>query len=125
MTAHNWRMGWPDNVCLDCGEKDPYEVCTTTNPNCQCILEPRGDCTVQPTLCRGVVKGLAQDEEFLAYVQIHAETPRALFSREQIVRLAELAGEPIADDLPEWAALRNPLAQKLVDAARKRLKEMA
>lgn len=34
---------------------------------------------------------LESDEEFIRYVSLHSQTPRALFSREHCVRLAKLA----------------------------------
>lgn len=33
---HRWRLSWPGNVCLDCGDGDPFEACVAT-PDCVCI----------------------------------------------------------------------------------------
>jgi hypothetical protein len=47
------------------------------------------------------------DAEFLAYVEAHAETPRALFTPEQVERLYQLAGLTVT-----WEGERGPLAIK-------------
>lgn len=47
------------------------------------------------------------DEEFIAYVRVHSETPRALFLPEQVERLYRLAGLEV-----KWAGARGPLAIK-------------
>lgn len=38
------------------------------------------------------VHGFEDDEELIRYCEIHCETERALFSREQVNRMMELAG---------------------------------
>lgn len=48
------------------------------------------------------------DEEFIAYVLAHSETPRALFLPKQVERLYRLAGLEV-----KWAGARGPLAIRL------------
>lgn len=63
------------------------------------------------------------DEEFLSYVSIHSETPRALFSADMVERLYELAGQECVWDGPRPAffPVHAPLANNLVQAARNRM----
>lgn len=67
------------------------------------------------------------DEDFLGYCDIHCETPRALFSREHIERLAKLAGgewvwrNPHA--VPTFYALHAAEAKPLIKKARERLRD--
>lgn len=60
------------------------------------------------------------DDFFLGYVEIHSETDRALFSREHVRRLHELAGVPVPD-VPPFAAMHADYAKPLVTKARQRL----
>lgn len=67
------------------------------------------------------------DMEFLGYCEIHCTTPRALFSRAQIDRLLNLAGDrrPIAWDgtYPQWIPLREDVVHPMVESARELLFE--
>lgn len=67
------------------------------------------------------------DDAFLRYVSIHAETPRALFSKEHTIRLLRLAGEDtIAADVEHgdrrFYALHSDQADPLIATARSRIK---
>lgn len=49
-------------------------------------------------------------KEFLGYVEIHSETPRALFSKEQVAQMLEYAGhsdeaESIFKDKKNWYSI--------------------
>jgi hypothetical protein len=65
------------------------------------------------------------DEEFLSYVSIHSETPRALFSANMVERLYEMAGlECIwGGPRPAFFPVHAPLANNLVQEAHKRIRE--
>lgn len=58
------------------------------------------------------------DVEFLAYCEAHCRTERALFSREQVLRIFALAGQRLNGHLlPEWIAVRPAIMDPLVQAA--------
>lgn len=70
------------------------------------------------------------DAEFLGYVDLHCRTERALFAREHVDRLYQLAGlPPIRWECrqhgwfapPSFVAVRPSVANPLIEAARKRL----
>lgn len=65
------------------------------------------------------------DEELIGYAEIHSDTPRALFHRRHIERLAKLAGTEVKGALPEFVAWHYIDAKPYLDAARKNLKEKA
>ena len=68
---HRWKLSWPGNICLDCGEDDPFEKCVMTS-GCVCTERaavhqdagagvqafPLPNCKVQLTPCPA--KALAQ-----------------------------------------------------------------
>lgn len=67
------------------------------------------------------VRGFQNDSEFLGYCSIHCDTPRALFSGEQIKQAHILAGLPAPDiGADEWYSMHEEM-QALVEAAQKRL----
>lgn len=47
------------------------------------------------------------DEEFLLYVETHSKTERALFQRENVIRLIELAGGIIPDEMPTFVEMHD------------------
>lgn len=59
------------------------------------------------------------DEDFLTYCYIHSETPRALFSANQIVRLCELAKTKVPE-IPDstWHSVHSHVVHPLVQRAR-------
>ena len=63
------------------------------------------------------------DEQFLGYCDIHCETPRALFSYEDCVRLYRLAGHDVADPTTQgFHAMHEEEAKPLIAKARERLR---
>lgn len=69
---------------------------------------------------------LKDPEKFLGYVELHAQTPRALFHLDHVNRLLEMAGEDtvtVPEDGPEdvFIVLRPEMADPYVKAARARL----
>jgi hypothetical protein len=60
------------------------------------------------------------DEDLLGYFEIHSRTERALFHRGHVVRLLELAGREVPQDLPEWIGVHIDMADPLVKEARAR-----
>jgi hypothetical protein len=62
------------------------------------------------------------DEDLLGYFEIHARTERALFHRDHVARLLELAGRESQPDMPEWITARIDAVEPLVKEARKRMK---
>ena len=60
------------------------------------------------------------DDDLLGYFEIHARTERALFHRGHVVRLLELAGHEVPEDIPEWISVRIDVAEPLVKEARAR-----
>ncbi len=72
-----------------------------------------------------------KEDEFLGYVELHSETPRALFSKSQVAQMLELAGYPVGAegvmaDMQEWYSLdmsdlvmiaRNKKQMKVVHSA--------
>lgn len=61
---------------------------------------------------------LALDEDFLAYMEGHSQTPRALFSRKQVNRLLTMAGEE-PDEWREWVAWHYWDMKPTLEAAKK------
>ncbi len=62
------------------------------------------------------------DEDLLGYFEIHSRTERALFHRDQVARLLELAGEPTEPNrMHEWLAVHSETADPLVKRARANL----
>lgn len=59
------------------------------------------------------------DEQFLGYCYIHSETPRALFSAEQIIRLCKLAKTKVPE-IPDstWHSVHARVVHPLVQRAR-------
>lgn len=67
---------------------------------------------------------LESNEDFLSYVWLHSTTPRALFSREHIIRLCELAGtDRHIVAFGNWFSFHANEAHPLVEEARKRLQD--
>lgn len=68
------------------------------------------------------------DEEFLGYVDIHCRTERHLFSMEHVRRLLELASvegvQCESSSVPGFVGLSECVAMPLVQAAKKRMKEL-
>jgi hypothetical protein len=62
------------------------------------------------------------DEDLLGYFEIHSRTERAMFHRDQIVRLFELAGRDAPADLIEWMSARYDVVDPLVKEARTKMK---
>lgn len=60
------------------------------------------------------------DEEFLRYVEAHAQTPRHLFTRAHIERLLRLSGFRALTVHPAFMALDRHTAEAMVAAARAR-----
>jgi hypothetical protein len=59
------------------------------------------------------------DDDFLSYVYTHSTTPRALFSREHVMRLAKLAdAEAEIPTFQGWVTLKDDVAHPLVLRAR-------
>ena len=74
------------------------------------------------------LSGFATDDELIGYCEEHCETPRALFHKNQIAKMIELAGEPkgfssskefFESDI-EWQSVHEPM-KELVKLARERL----
>jgi len=70
------------------------------------------------------------DDFFLSYVTLHADTPRALFSKDHVVRLLKLAGRgALASDVErgsrKFYSLPSDEAGPLVKAARARIEHAA
>ncbi len=63
------------------------------------------------------------DEEFLRYCALHAQTPRALFHRDMVVRLYKLAGTRMLVTIPEFVAMHSDLVDPLVEKARARMNQ--
>jgi hypothetical protein len=63
------------------------------------------------------------NDDFLGYFELHSRTDRALFHRDQIVRLFELAGRDAPADLIEWMSVHHEVSDPLVKEARARTKE--
>lgn len=67
------------------------------------------------------------DEEFIRYCEDHCRTPRALFAREHIERMAKLSGDKqiilTAEFLPGWIAAHPDSMMPLVEKARARLRD--
>lgn len=61
------------------------------------------------------------DRELIEYAKYHSQTPRALFSGDQVNRILELAGmEP--DEFRGWVSWRYKYAKPVIDAARGNIK---
>ena len=75
------------------------------------------------------LSGFTIDEELIGYCEEHCETPRALFHKNQIAKMLELAGEPEGHSSSkefyeadvEWQSVHEPM-KELVKLARARLK---
>jgi hypothetical protein len=63
------------------------------------------------------------EDEFLRYVELHAESERALFHRDHVAHLHELAGQSCPPCLPEYVAMHEDYAEPLVAKARERLRD--
>jgi hypothetical protein len=61
------------------------------------------------------------DTEFLAYCSLHCRTEAALFMRDDVVRIYELAGYPMRGDLPAEMVVRPAIMNELVETAQARL----
>ncbi len=61
------------------------------------------------------------DEDLLGYFEIHSRTERALFHRDQVLRLCELAGREVPVKLPEWITVKFYEADPIVREARERM----
>lgn len=61
------------------------------------------------------------DDEVLDYCFHHSRTERALFHRDHIARLYELAGHKLSGALPEWIVVRPAIIDPLVKTARAKL----
>lgn len=62
------------------------------------------------------------DAELLDYCAAHCRTERALFHRDQVRRVCEMAGHPMSGGaLPEWVVVRPAIMDTLVESARARL----
>lgn len=62
------------------------------------------------------------DERFLSYMKTHCRTERALFSRYQVARLADLAKAPLLWQVDaEWASLGPDYIDPLVEDAQRYL----
>ena len=61
---------------------------------------------------------MMNDEQFLGYFSLHSRTERALFHRDDINRLMRLVGNEELTELPEWVAVRNEIADPLIERAR-------
>ena len=62
------------------------------------------------------------DHVFIDYCDVHCRTERALFHRIDVVRIYQLAGQPLSGAyLPEWIAVRPGIMAPLVEAARRKL----
>jgi Multiubiquitin len=59
------------------------------------------------------------DEELIGYCDLHSRTDRALFHRDHVRRMFELAGEPVPE-IPEWVSVPAWDMEPLVKAARAR-----
>jgi len=59
------------------------------------------------------------DEQLIDYCDLHSETERALFSRQHINRMLELAGEEPVGNLPDFVS-SHEIMKSLVALARKR-----
>lgn len=68
---------------------------------------------------------LDEDTNFLSYVGLHSETERALFSREQVLRLLKLANVAKGEysiPMGNFLAVHYDVAKPLVERARRQLK---
>ena len=64
-----------------------------------------------------------EEDELLSYAEIHSRTPRALFSRDHVVRLFQMAGLDPPTGLPAFVRFSKPkVAPILAQAARERRK---
>ena len=66
-----------------------------------------------------------EDKNFLGYVDLHSETERALFSREQVLRLLKLANVAKGEyTLPmgSFISVNADVAKPLIERARRQLK---
>ena len=68
-------------------------------------------------------KSFRDDKEFLKYILLHSQNPRALFSTEQVGHLYELAGEKIPFEYTSTTNLMNlphdePITRELLDKAK-------
>jgi hypothetical protein len=63
------------------------------------------------------------DEFFLGYFSLHAETELALFHRKHVERLLKLAGKDVPPRMREWLSVHSETADPLIAEARKRLAE--
>lgn len=62
------------------------------------------------------------NEEFLRYVEEHSKTERALFHRDDALRLVALAGTKYVNGPPVgWITIRYDVAKGLIEKARARL----
>lgn len=65
------------------------------------------------------------DDFFLGYFSLHAATELALFSREHVLRLLNLAGREPPPHLADFVSVHSWVADPLIAEARKRLAEAA
>jgi len=68
---------------------------------------------------------LDSDDDFLGYVDLHSRTERALFSREDILRLIKLANIPEGQyslPLGSFISVHASEARPLIERARRQLK---
>jgi len=64
-----------------------------------------------------------EDDELLSYAEIHSNTPRALFSREHVVRIFQMAGLDPPTGLPDFVRFSKPeVVPVLTKAAKERRK---
>lgn len=65
------------------------------------------------------------DGDFIGYCELHCKTERALFHRDHIKRMAQLAGDAalldVVDTLAEWITAHEDAMLPLVEKARARL----
>lgn len=63
------------------------------------------------------------DREFIGYCETHCRSDLALFAREQVVRIYQLAGQRVVgDNLPGWITVRPAIMLPLTTAAWTRLR---
>jgi hypothetical protein len=60
------------------------------------------------------------DEELIGYCALHCKTERALFHRDHVIRIFELAGQLPRGVIPEWVVLHEEAMMPLVEKARRR-----
>lgn len=65
------------------------------------------------------------DESFLGYVETHSRTELALFHRDHVLRLLELAGREPPDHIGAFVSVQADVADVLVSEARERLRGAA